>query len=282
MLTDLKFQRRHHLLIAIVTLTLTLTLTTHIGLSAHAAENSLQPKIRSLENSSPERILFVGNSYFYYNDSLHNHVTRLVAASDSATVEQTTYKSATIGGASLDQHDIGSLLQPGRLGIDESFDLVILQGGSSEPLSERRRIAFAATASEFQPIIESAGAETALYMTHAYAEPHRRYDPEMIRDIESLYVETAKQIGALVIPVGLAFEEAYRLRPDIKLHKSFDGSHPDMLGTYLAACVVFASVYGLSPVDNSYDYFGAVGPEDAAFLQGVARTTVMNFLNIEL
>ena len=42
-----------------------------------------------------------------------------------------------------------------------------------------------------------------------------------------------------VIPVGLAFEEAYRQRPGVKLHKDFDGSHPDLLGTYLAACVTF-------------------------------------------
>ena len=31
-----------------------------------------------LENTSPERILFIGNSYLYYNDSLHNHFKRIV------------------------------------------------------------------------------------------------------------------------------------------------------------------------------------------------------------
>lgn len=275
MISAHKSRPRHYLLILFV------ILTNFVGLSAHAAENFLQPQVRALENNSPERILFVGNSYFYYNDSLHNHVARLVAASDSTIVEQTVYKSATIGGASLDHHDIDSLLQPGRLGINKPFDLVILQGGSAEPISERRRIKFATTAAEFQPIIEREGAEIALYMTHAYARPHRRYNPEMIRDIESLYIETANQIGALVIPVGLAFEEAYRLRPGIKLHKSFDGSHPDMLGTYLAACVVFASVYGQSPLGNSYDYYGEVAPEDAAFLQAVADATVKKFLHLE-
>ncbi len=37
----------------------------------------LEPKVSSLENPSPERILFVGNSYLYYNDSLHNHLRRM-------------------------------------------------------------------------------------------------------------------------------------------------------------------------------------------------------------
>ena len=38
----------------------------------------LEPKVHSLNNSNPERVLFVGNSYLYYNDSLHNHLRRMV------------------------------------------------------------------------------------------------------------------------------------------------------------------------------------------------------------
>lgn len=37
----------------------------------------LEAEVLSLKNSNPERILFVGNSYLYYNDSLHNHVRRM-------------------------------------------------------------------------------------------------------------------------------------------------------------------------------------------------------------
>jgi len=99
----------------------------------------------------------------------------------------------------------------------------------------------------------------------------------MIKDIASLYVETGNQINALVIPVGLAFEEAYRRNPDIQLHKNFDGSHPSLLGTYLAASTVLASIYGISPVGNSYDYFGAIDRADALFLQTVAQDTVSRF-----
>ena len=85
------------------------------------------------------------------------------------------------------------------------------------------------------------------------------------------------ELEALVIPVGLAFERAYELRPDIELHMTFDGSHPSMLGTYLASCVVYESIYGASSVDVDYDYFGAVNKDDAAFLQKVAEETVREF-----
>ena len=91
------------------------------------------------------------------------------------------------------------------------------------------------------------------------------------------YVETGNAIRAMVIPVGLAFAEAYARRPDVRLHKDFDGSHPSLLGTYLAACVVFTSLYKTSPMGNSYDYFGKVKEPDAKFLQKVAFDTVKRF-----
>ncbi len=242
-----------------------------------AAQEPAAPEAVPQADPAPRRVLFVGNSYFYYNDSLHNHVGRLARSLDPRLAGELEYKSATIGGASLDQHPIERHLRHERLGVGGPFELVILQGGSAEPLSERRRRRFIDTVREFDRIIRAAGAETALYMTHAYAPPHPRHDPDMIRAVESLYVEAADQVGALVIPVGLAFEEAYRRRPRIALHKAFDGSHPDMLGTYLAACVVYASVYGGSPVGSDYDYFGRVSPADARFLQTVAWDVVSAF-----
>lgn len=114
-------------------------------------------------------------------------------------------------------------------------------------------------------------------MTLAYSDVHSRYDPDMMNKIASLYIETANEIGALVIPFGLAFGEAYKRKPDMILHKFFDGSHSELEGTYLAACVVFASLYNESPVGNSYTYFGEISAEDAAFLQQVAQDVVADF-----
>jgi len=245
--------------------------------AAFAQQQGLEVSKQRLANYEPERVLFIGNSYFYYNDSLHNHVSRLASSLNDDLGERLTYKSATIGGSRLSHHDLESHLTPGKLGVDEAFHLTIIQGGSSEPLGQRNRSAFAEEAGKIAQHVNATGSELALYMTHAYVEPHRRYDPDMIDAIASLYINTANDLDALVIPVGLAFEEAYRLRPDISLHKHFDGSHPDMLGTYLAACVVYASIYGKSPVGSDYDYFGEISAEDALFLQEVAENVVTAF-----
>jgi hypothetical protein len=234
-------------------------------------------KITAPQIDKPTHVLFVGNSYYYYNDSLHNHVQRMVVAADPTLTGKLSYKSATIGGASLAHHSIDHLTKPGQIGVKEPFQLVILQGGSSEPLSEARRAKFKETAIEFNKVITSRGGKTALYLPHAYVSPHKEAKAENIRLTEELYVSVGNEIGALVIPVGLAFEEAYRRKPTLKLHKDFDGSHPDLIGTYLAACTVYASVYGKSPVGNTYDYFGKIDKETAAFLQQVAADTVKKF-----
>lgn len=238
---------------------------------------STKPTVTSLPIASPRHILFVGNSYLYYNDSLHNHLKRMVDAAGIATEEELTYKSATVGGAQLRDHNITHLLDPSSLRVSKPFEIVVLQEGSSAALSEQGRQRFLLTATDYAAKIRAAGGEPVLYMTHAYAEPHKDASPGLSYEVAELYVETGNAIGAMVIPVGLAFEEAYRRRPEIKLHQTFDGSHPDLLGTYLAAATALASLYGVSPVGNPYDYFGEVSREDALFLQQVAEATVIKF-----
>jgi len=49
------------------------------------------------------------------------------------------------------------------------------------------------------------------------------------------------------------------------------------LGTQLAACTVFASVFNESPVGLNYDYNGLINPDDKLFLQKIAASTVRTF-----
>lgn len=239
--------------------------------------DSPAPAVKALNAKMPERVLFVGNSYLYYGDSLHNHVRRMVLAAKLVEKKKLKIKSATISGGAIFDHDIDSYLKPGKLRVKGPFQVVMLQGSSLVGWSKKRLPKFQKTVAEFSNKIAAAGGETALYMTHMYAKQHKRYDPEMIRKLEKVYVETGNKVGALVIPVGLAFEEAYRQRPGLKLQKQYDGSHPDLIGTYLAACVVYASLYGQSPVANPYDYYGKIDKDMAGFLQKVADDTVRKF-----
>ena len=245
------------------------------GFAALAAAQPV-PAVKQRPVDVPKNILFVGNSYFYYNDSLHNHVRRMVDAAGILKEKEMHYKSATIGGAPLSEQDVKGLLTPGRLG-KEPFEIVILQGNSGAALTDKRRQSFHDKVVEFNADIHAAGAKTVLYMTHAYVTPNKQASPDMMRKVEDMYVSVGNEVGAYVIPVGLAFEESYRRRPDFRIQKDYDGSHPNLYGTYLAACVVFASLYGKSPVGNTYDYYGAVDKASAAYLQQVAWDTVQKF-----
>ena len=243
-----------------------------LSVAQAAAPDVTQPQV-----DTPKRVLFVGNSYMYYNDSLHNHVRRMAIAADPSLEKQLQYKSATIGGAPLWHHNIVHLTTPGNLGIKQPFELVIMQGNSTDALSGKNSASFREKVVEFSGVIAKQGGKVALYMTPAHIKPSKSASPEMTDKVAAMYVAAGNEVNALVIPTGLAFAEAYRRKPDIKLHQDYDGSHPTLIGTYLAACTVYASVYGKSPVGNAYDYYGKVGKEDAAFLQQVAEDTVKKF-----
>ena len=94
------------------------------------------PTVKALDNLELNRILFVGNSYLYYNDSLHNHVRRMAEEKFPERADLFKYKSSTIGGSKLKHHDLDHLLDSQNIGVKKNFELVILQGGSSEPLSD--------------------------------------------------------------------------------------------------------------------------------------------------
>ena len=237
----------------------------------------LEPKVHSLNNSNPERVLFVGNSYLYYNDSLHNHLRRMVEEKNPSRKENMGYKSATIGGSILAHHNLTHLLDSQNIGINEPFELVIIQGGSGEVLVKDSRDSFAINAERMIKEIKNKGAEALLYMNHPYVPHHELYDPKMIEKIRYTYLNAGNKNNVIVAPIGLAYMNAYKERPEIKLHKSFDGSHPDLLGTYLSACVLYATIYKKPSSDVDYNYYDAISPEDQKFLQNIADNTVNEF-----
>ena len=227
-------------------------------------------------NLSNKNILFVGNSYLYYNDSLHNHVKRMAIERFPSYEEKFIYKSSTIGGARSWHHNYKHLLDSKNIGVNESFDLLILQGGSEEPLSKNSRVIFNNTVKEVNEIAQEHGTKLALYMTHAYVAPDKRYEANMINKISSMYINAGKENNVKVIPVGIGFENAYKENPNIQLH-NLDGTHPSLLGTYLAACIVYGVLYDDSPVGIDYNYFGKVSDQDRIFIQKIAYETITNF-----
>ena len=250
-------------------------------LSLIFSNSLISQELISEEKNQPRTILFIGNSYLYYGDSLHNHFKRMVEEFLINYDGGANVKSATIGGARLKHHNVEGLIKPKAISPIENFDIVILQGGSAEPLTKANRKEFSFYANKHIDAIKVNNSKAALYMTHAYVKPHKGYSEDQIKVIEETYTKAGMKNKALVIPVGLAFDLAYKEDSSIELHKP-DGSHPNLLGTYLASCTVFASIYGKSPIGLKYDYFGAIGNEDKEFLQRIAHEATAEYLNLLL
>ena len=213
------------------------------------------------------RILFIGNSYLYYNDSLHNHVKRLLEEKYPNIEPQ--IKSATIGGSRLSDHPFPYLINHENHRLNMPFNYVVMQGGSYEVINQKNQTHFWQTVKKNAELAQADGIETALYMTHAYQAIDERYEPNLIDKIKATYYQAAKLSNSKVMPVGIAYEMAYEKDPKIKLHHP-DGTHPSMLGTYLGACVVFATLTDSNPVGLNYNYLDRVSDKDRIFLQEIA------------
>ena len=83
---------------------------------------ALEAKVTKLNNQKPERLLYIGNSYLYYNDSLHNHVRRMLEEYYQKEIERSNYKSVTISGSRLSHHNIDYSLDYKKLGAEKPFE----------------------------------------------------------------------------------------------------------------------------------------------------------------
>jgi hypothetical protein len=215
----------------------------------------------------PKRVLFIGNSFSYYNDSLHGHLRHLVLDADPGHAKEYVFRSSTISGAYLMEHagDLPYQLQ------SKHWDLVVLQGQSREPMASDAAKAerFRQAARGFDGLIKASGAKAAFFMTWAY-----QGKPEMTEPLAQGYESIANELDDLVVPVGLAFRRSLQERPSLVLHFK-DHMHPSLAGTYLAACTFYAALYGQSPVGNPYT--ADLDADTARFLQGVAWETVRSY-----
>jgi len=213
----------------------------------------------------PDKVLFVGNSFTYYNNSLHKHYRKLTWASGLFTPENSRARSKTISGGHLPEHEGGF---QHVIALDD-WDVVVMQGHSLGPISEATAEPFRGTARKFARIARDHGTRPVFFMTWAYT---RR--PEMTAKLDEAYSGIGRELNAQVVPVGLAFATVTTERPDLDLRIA-DARHPSLAGTYLAACTFFAALYGQSP--EGLDYDAGLGEETANYLQRVAWQTVKDY-----
>jgi len=240
--------------------------------NAAALESNIEPRVTQIE--APKNVLFIGNSFTFFNDHVGVHFYLLTIESDKPNAKSYIFGAMTIPGAHLSDHVYGiqAIADPfnKKTNLSRKWDIVVLQGHSQEPIDSKKSDEFKATARDFDMIIRNSGAKTAFFMTWGYGD-----NPEdMTRQLRNAYTQIGNELNALVVPVGLAFERALKERPGAAMFK-WDKKHPSLMGTYLAACVFYSAFYNRSPVGNKYT--AGLDKTDAEFLQNVAWNSVKGF-----
>ncbi len=185
----------------------------------------------------PQRLslLFIGNSHTY----LHKMpwvVSALAAA--HGEVKNVAPEVCAGNGVSLEGHWRNPDTR-GRIAAG-GWDCVVLQERSGGTLEDPE--GFLRHARLLDADIRGAGARTVFFMTWA-----RRNRPGELAVIAAAYRRAADACGAVLAPVGLAWQRALAEDPKCRLYHP-DGRHAAPAGAYLTACVFFTLLCGASPV----------------------------------
>ena len=212
---------------------------------------------------APRKILFVGDSLTFRQDGVYTHFEKLAAAASPALAVGADKSVA--GGAFL--HRLWDLKEPVKAIDTGAYDVVVLQ----EDMPETTVADFREYAGKFVAEVRKNHARPVLFMAWAYP----RLGWISMAEIAQAHRDVAKELKVDVAPVGLAWQEASKQRPQMNLYGP-DHEHPSIHGTYLATCVIYATVYGRDPTGSTYVPAG-ITPEEAAFLQRVAWRTVQDY-----
>ena len=168
------------------------------------------------------KVLFVGNSFtFYYN--LPQVVEAMSEFSESTQIEA---RHSLVSGSTLLDHlnqDKGT--KTIEILNTQSFDYVVINHHSLAALD--RADTFFQTSKKMVDLIRSKNASPIFMMTWGY-----KSNPLMIDSISKAYNAMGSQLDVDIVPCGLLFSEARKLRPDLTLFDD-DDKHPSKNATYL-------------------------------------------------
>ncbi len=196
------------------------------------------------------QVLFIGNSFTYFNDMPYTFLNMAKTVDPDARVESVAY-----GGYTLEQY-CDETTEVGKQVISKivsyEWDYVVLQEQSLLPCTDPDK--FVSSVKKLSHIISQIGAKVILYQTWAYEEGSEKlsgtgmtYD-EMADALKRAYERAASESAATVAPVGDVFARVSRSDYVTRLLNSNDNYHPSTSGSYLAACIIFRTITGKSAI----------------------------------
>jgi len=205
----------------------------------------------------PARVLFIGNSFTDFNNGIDTQLQGLASTITATRIAP--------GGYTLETH--WNQPQTRERLRQDSWNYVVLQEQSQIPVFDQAK--FRQFAQAFDQEIKATGAKTVLLMT--WERPDSVAYGVTTANLATAYKTVGHELRAKVAPVGLAFERSQQEKPDLVLY-SYDG-HPTPYGTYLAACVLYGTLFDRSPVGRPATA-DTIPRKTQVYLQRIAAKTL--------
>ncbi len=223
------------------------------------------------------RVLFIGNSYTYYNN-----LPDIVSGLADAGGHTVHAGQSTPGGFSFGQH-LAHANTLAALADTSGWDYVVLQEQSQMPvIPYYRETSTRPSARSLDSLATLAGAQSVFYMTwgrrmggqqciNGHCSSVFADYNEMQDSLAAAYLSFGEELDAPVAPAGLAWQLARTERPWVDFWDA-DNSHPNANGSFLAACVIAATLLG-EPVAD-WPFTNGLEEELASFLRTKADEAV--------
>ncbi len=235
-------------------------------------------------NAQVKKVLFIGNSYTYVND-----LPKLLKDIGTSYGDSIYTDQNTPGGHQLIQHATNATTLA-KIKQDQ-WDYVVIQEQSQKPSFNPTQVA-----NDVYPYakllcdsIKSnwSCSEPVFYMTwgreNGDASNCASYPPictyaGMQQRLRESYMAMSAANSATTSPVGVAWKTMRDSFPSVGLY-SGDGSHPNIYGSYLAACVFYSTLHQKSTIGCTSIPAG-ISATDAANIQRISTNTVLDSLSL--
>jgi hypothetical protein len=232
-------------------------------------------------SATVRKVFFIGNSYTYTNNM--PDMLRDFALAKGDTV---TYATSAPGGYTFQDHTTTAATITGI--FSQQWDIVVLQEQSQLPSFPPTQVAtdvypFATRLDSF--IHENDTCTQTMFMmtwgrrdgdaSNCAGYPVVCTYAGMQGRLRESYMEMTQDNNATIAPVGAAWKVVRDSFPSIDLYVA-DGSHPSVAGSYLQACVFYASIFHKQ--SSSCSYTGGLPVATTEILQRIADKVVLDSL----
>lgn len=226
-----------------------------------------------------KNVFFIGNSY-----TAQNNLPQLISEIAGSTGDNLSYQSYTPVGSTLQNHaNNASVLSTIGLG---NWDYVVLQEQSQIPAFSLSFVQtqFFPFATQLVNYIKSKNpcGNPIFYMTWgrkngdtsnctpgSYLCTYEGMDDK----IYERYMQAALENESLISPVGRVWRYMRTQNPMLELYEA-DGSHPNYLGSMIAAYTFYTTIFKKDPTLSTYD--GNLSQSEANLVRNAVKTIVFN------